>query len=191
MSTLVSNPGLHLWRHPRPVGAQGRCIGGSTDLPVDPRKAKRLARRIQAAARRHRWPRHVWTSPLRRCADVGRWLRRWGWRHTIDPALAEMHFGCWDGQPWSLIGQAAVDDWCARFDTHEPGGGESLALFLARVARWAPPDRTLPAILVGHGGWMVARRWLQTHGPLVPTHAAQWPPSPAYGQCWHIDGDAQ
>ena len=31
-----------LWRHPRPTGHEGRCIG-RTDVPVDPRKARRLA----------------------------------------------------------------------------------------------------------------------------------------------------
>ena len=41
---------LSVWRHPQPVGAAGRCIG-HTDLPVDARKAKRLAHRIRQAAR--------------------------------------------------------------------------------------------------------------------------------------------
>jgi len=78
-----------VWRHPRPEGAAGRCIGAGTDLIVHRRRAKRLARRIQQVARRQRLPHHVVTSPLQRCADVGRWLRRWGWRHEIDPALRD------------------------------------------------------------------------------------------------------
>ena len=43
---------LTVWRHPRPEGVKGRCIGGRSDVPVHWRRAKRLARRIQAHARR-------------------------------------------------------------------------------------------------------------------------------------------
>jgi len=54
------------WRHPRPIGADGRCIGGRTDLPVDARKAKRLAHRIRAVARREGLVREAVCSPLER-----------------------------------------------------------------------------------------------------------------------------
>ncbi|RZL33467.1 MAG: fructose-2,6-bisphosphatase, partial [Rubrivivax sp.] len=94
-------PAFTIWRHPKPRGAEGRCIGGRTDLAVDPRKAKRLAHRIRANARRHALPREVVTSPLARAADVGRWLKRWGFRWRVDAALAEMDFGAWDGRGWS------------------------------------------------------------------------------------------
>ena len=94
-----------IWRHPRPRGAAGRCIGSRIDLPVDPRKAKRLAHRIRAHARRQQLPREVVTSPLRRAADVGRWLKRWGFAWRTDPALREMDFGAWDGKSWRDIPQ--------------------------------------------------------------------------------------
>ena len=42
---------LWAWRHPRPHGVAGRCIG-HTDVAVDPRKAKRLAHRIRQHVRR-------------------------------------------------------------------------------------------------------------------------------------------
>ena len=61
---------LYAWRHPRAIGAEGRCIG-RTDLHVDPRRAKRLAHRIRALARRQRLPRIVITSPLQRSRAVG------------------------------------------------------------------------------------------------------------------------
>jgi hypothetical protein len=64
------------WRHPRPMGAEGRCIGGRTDLAVDARKAKRLAHRIRAVVRREGLVREVVCSPLERCRAVGRCLRR-------------------------------------------------------------------------------------------------------------------
>lgn len=172
---------LTVWRHPRPVGAAGRCVGARTDLPVPARRAKRLARRIQAHARRHRLPHVICTSPLRRCADVGRWLRRWGWTHHIDPALAELDFGAWDGQPWSAISKAEMDAWVADF-VHfaAPGGGESLAALLDRAGGWRGG-----VLVVSHGGWMLARRWQRDRPGRAPT-AQEWPHPPAYGDCWHL-----
>lgn len=173
---------LWVWRHPRPRDAAGRCIG-RTDLAVDPRCAKRLAHRIREAARRQGLPRVVLTSPLRRCADVGRWLRRWGWQHRIDAALLEMDFGAWDGQRWTTLPPAAVDAWCDDFLKHRPGGGESLQALFDRVAAWRAPAAA--QVLVGHAGWMLARRWLADGRPL-PRHAADWPGPPAYGACWSL-----
>jgi alpha-ribazole phosphatase len=185
-------PACLAWRHPLPVGAVGRCIG-QTDLPVDRRKAKRLAHRIRHAARRHGWPRVIYTSPLRRCADVGRCLRRWGWRHHIDAALLEMDFGAWDGQPWSAISHNEVDAWCADFTGYAPGGGESLNAVFARVQRWveqapsvvpsALDGQVAPRLIVAHAGWMLTRQWQLTHSA-PPASAAHWPRPPAYGACW-------
>lgn len=187
-STLIG------WRHPRPVGAQGRCIG-RTDLVVDRRKAKRLAHRIRQAARRHGWPRVVHTSPLQRCADVGRQLRRWGWRHHIHPDLLEMDFGVWDGVSWSHIPHQDVDAWCQRFADQAPGGGESLRAMLDRVAGWLrahaemAQDAALPhapRLLVAHAGWLLAADWVRQYAQ-APERAEQWPAAPAYGQCWALD----
>jgi alpha-ribazole phosphatase len=170
---------LLAWRHPKPRGAEGRCIGAGTDLPVDPRRARRGPRRIQREARRHGLPRIVVTSPLRRCADVGRWLRRWGWSHRIDPGLAELHFGRWEGRAWASIARAEVDAWCEDFCTSRPGGGDSLEAMLERAGGWMPgPAR----VLVGHAGWLLARRWCEEQGGggRRPT-AAEWPAAPPYG----------
>ncbi len=168
---------LTVWRHPRPEGVQGRCIGGRSDVPVHWRRAKRLARRIQAHARRHRLPHEIWTSPLQRCADVGRWLRRWGWQHRIDSNLREIDFGAWDGQPWSAIDKAEIDAWVADFPGFSPSGGESLNALLARVGACALPAG---ALVVSHGGWMLARRWLRQSPGQVPD-AGSWPSPPRYG----------
>lgn len=171
------------WRHPRPIGAQGRCIG-RTDLAVDRRKVKRLAHRIRQAARRHGWPQVVHSSSLRRCADVGRQLRRWGWRHHIDDALLEMDFGTWDGLSWSAITLADVDVWCANFAHHAPGGGESLRAMLDRVCvNLCEAD--VPRLIVAHAGWMIAAQWLQDNAH-APRQAADWPQPPRYGECWQL-----
>lgn len=178
-----------VWRHPRPHGVAGRCIG-QTDVPVDRRKAKRLAHRIRQQARRLGWPRVVHTSPLQRCALVGRLLRRWGWRHHVDASLLEMGFGAWDGQAWQHIEHTQVDAWCDDFLHHRPGGGESLHEVFNRVDAWcacmgrsATPSE--PLIVVGHAGWMLALQWRHTRAG-YPTQASQWPAPPRYGQCLQI-----
>ena len=176
--------GLTIWRHPQPAGVAGRCIG-RTDVPVDRRKSKRLAHRIRAWARRHGAPHGVITSPLRRSADVGRWLARWGWRHRVDVRLIEVDFGCWDGQAWDAIGAAAVDTWCRDFAQHRPGGGETLVALLARCAAFIADAHGDPAAesfvcVVGHAGWISAARWLQQAGRATP-EALAWPAAVGYG----------
>lgn len=174
---------LVVWRHPKPVGVsgpyRGRCIGGGTDLRVDPRRAKRLAHRIRAHARAQGLPREVWTSPLERCAAVGRCLRRFGFVHRMSADLREMHFGAWEGRSWAEIGKDSVDAWAADFAQHAPGGGESLAALFERVKDFQAlhPDAVL---VVGHAGWMNAWRWMHERGAAVPT-AAAWPAAVAYG----------
>jgi alpha-ribazole phosphatase len=170
------------WRHPRAEGVSGRCIG-HTDVRVDRRRAKRLAHRIRAEARRKRLPRIVVTSPLQRSRAVGEWLRRWGWVHRVDPALAEVDFGRWDGMRWDALPKAQIDAWCADFDTHAPGGGESVDALLRRVRRFDPgPAR----VLVTHGGWLSAATWLQRSTDGAVPRAASWPAPPPHGTCTEV-----
>lgn len=169
---------LVVWRHPKPQGARGRCIG-RTDLPLDPRRAKRLARRIRAHARRHGLPRVVHTSPLERCAAVGRCLRRFGFVHRIDVDLYEMDFGDWDGCEWLNIGAERVRAWEDDFMHHAPGGGESLAQVFERVRRFTS-SHPGPCFVVGHAGWINAWQWLQRR-PNAPPSASAWPAPPRYG----------
>jgi alpha-ribazole phosphatase len=181
LSNVYGNDGpgpftLYAWRHPRAIGAQGRCVG-HTDLPVDPRRAKRLAHRIRRLARERGLPRIVVTSHSQRSRVVGRWLARWGWQHRVDRTLAEMDFGAWDGRLWSDIGKGTFDAWCADFLHHAPGGGEPLVALLARVRVFNPGSAR---IVVTHGGWLSAAQWWAEHGERPPT-AAAWPvpPKPA------------
>ena len=170
---------LWLWRHPRPRGAAGRCIGGRSDVAVDPRRARRLARRIAATARREGLPRVVWTSPLARCAEVGRVLkRRHGYIHRIDPRLAELDFGRWEGRLWSAIAPQEVARWEQDLLQHPPGGGEPLAALLARVRDFLAGQPAGPLLVVGHAGWISGFASLLQPGP--PT-AATWPRAIRYG----------
>lgn len=128
-------------------------------------------------------PHEIWTSPLRRCADVGRWLRRWGWVHHRDAALLELDFGEWDGRPWSDIPKAEIDAWVTDFASSQPGGGESLQDLLARAAAWR--GASAGGMVVSHGGWMLARRWASKHPGRTPA-ASEWPSPPAYGERWTL-----
>lgn len=176
----VNRPAITVWRHPLPKGVAGRCIG-RTDVPVDRRKAKRLAHRVRNAARREGHPPVVWTSPLRRGADVGRWLLRWGWTHRVDPRLAELDFGRWDGQRWDDIGADAVGAWCDDFAQGAPGGGESVTALMSRCAAFVRehPD----AWVVGHGGWINALARV-VRGLPPPAGPAEWPPAIGYNAAW-------
>ncbi|HET9644176.1 MAG TPA: histidine phosphatase family protein [Burkholderiaceae bacterium] len=170
---------VYMWRHPRPRNVEGRCIG-RTDVEVDPRKTKRLAHRIRAFARRHRLPRIVVTSPLRRCADAGLLLATWGWQHKVDPRLLEVDFGTWEGRPWDEIPRGHIDGWCADFVHFRPGGGESLSQLLLRVQAWNSGEAR---VAIGHAGWLCAVEWLAgakgtNQRGLDP---ALWPRPPAYG----------
>ncbi|MCR5864309.1 histidine phosphatase family protein [Aquincola sp. J276] len=169
---------LWIWRHPRPRAAEGRCIG-RTDLPLDPRRARRLARQMHQAALRHGLPREVHTSPLQRCADVGRALARLGYRHRVDARLLELDFGRWDGLPWSRLSAADFAGWEADFEHHPPGGGEPVAALRARVLSFLQALPPGPALVVGHAGWINALRLVRQQEPLT---AADWPRPPAYGQ---------
>ena len=172
---------LLIWRHPMPLGALGLCLG-RTDLPIDRRKAKRLAHRIRAHARRHRLARSVVTSQLQRSAAVGRLLARWGWRHTVDPRLDEFDFGAWDGRPWTEVAPDELDDWSRDFAAYRAGGGESVNALLERCrAFMAEGTGAGERCIVGHAGWISAARWLQANGGEAP-HASSWPAAIAYGR---------
>jgi alpha-ribazole phosphatase len=177
---------LVVWRHPKPRVEPGLCVG-CADVAVDRRRAKRLAHRVRAWARRNRAAPVVHTSGLQRCQAVGQWLRRWGWRHVVDARLAELDFGAWTGRPWQDIGAAALDAWCADFAEHAPGGGESVAQLLARCAAFiAEPRAAAPCLVVGHAGWISAAAWLAAEGARAP-EAADWPPAIGYAACARID----
>lgn len=192
---------LWVWRHPRPIGAAGRCIG-RTDLPVDPRRARRLARRVATIIRDADLPREVWTSPSARCADVGRLLARRGFAHRIDTRLAELDFGAWDGRPWNTIAADDVARWEADFEHHRPGGGESVVSLTQRARcflaeRSATPGRiagssaetsttslavATAVLVIGHAGWINAVRMLGQ----LPS-ATHWPAPLGYGSLLRFD----
>lgn len=171
---------LTIWRHPKPIHALGICLG-HTDLPVDPRRIRRLADRIQRTAKAQQLPRVIHVSPLQRTRRVGEYLAKQGWTLHVDPELIEFNFGAWDGLPWDKIDRAEMDHWCNHFADFAPGGGENLQQLFARVRNWLNTHSGQPRLVVGHAGWITAARMIHENKPL-PRSPSDWSLSVSYGK---------
>ncbi len=176
---------MKLWlvRHARPLVADGTCYG-ALDVPADEQAtraaAQSLASLLPAGAR-------VWTSPLRRCLQLADALGYGQGQNqgsaTAEPRLAEMDFGAWEGRPWTDIGEAALSAWTADFPRHRPGGGESVCLFMERVARalddaradrHAHPAEAAHPVWITHAGVIRAVRLIASGVRRIES-ASQWP----------------
>lgn len=180
---------LYIWRHPKPIAANGFCIG-QTDINVDKRKIKRLANKIQRFARLHQLPKVIWVSPLQRSLKVGQILVQRGFHCQVSPELAEIDFGEWDGRPWEQIAKQEIDDWCDNFADFAPDNGESLQELFDRVEGWlnkasAVQDNT-SILAVGHAGWITAAKMIEA-GQSVPKIAADWSRPVSYQQRSRLD----
>ena len=177
---------LYIWRHPKPIAANGFCIG-QTDISVDKRKIKRLANKIQRFVRFHQLPKVIWVSPLQRSLKVGEILAQHGFLYYVAPELAEIDFGGWDGRPWAQIPKQQIDDWCDHFADFAPKGGESLQQLFNRAENWlnemaAQNSGQKPVLAVGHAGWINAASMIAARQE-APKIAADWPQAVNYLQC--------
>ena len=180
---------LWLVRHARPQVAPGICYG-ALDIPADAAATQAAAQRLAAALPAQAL---VFHSTLQRCEQLAHALQaqRPDLAPNPDARLREMDFGRWEGQPWDAIGQAAVDAWTADFAAHSPGGGESLASVLARVAaalRFAASHASQDVVWITHAGVARCAAWLQAPGQAKLPRADEWPlAAPSFGN-WEIRG---
>lgn len=175
-----------LVRHAVPLIAPGTCYG-RLDMPADATATQQAAEALAAALPTGTV---VWSSPRKRCTALANALLslRPDLSYRQDARLAEMDFGGWEGRAWDALPRAALDAWTADFAHHTPGGGESVAVFMARVAAaWdtLPPDG--PVAWIAHGG--VARAaTLIAQGRRHIARADDWPhDGPGFGAWVVVD----
>lgn len=97
----------------------------------------------------------VRTSPLRRCrAPAGALAVALDVPLQVDPRLAELDFGDWEGCPWSAVPRAALDRWAADPVGFAAPGGETGGALIARVGAVLAEllDEARSCLVVSHGG---------------------------------------
>lgn len=167
----IAAPPLIAIRHTPVLGGQGICYGGNTDLEVADREVADAARRLRLAI--PDWP--IVSSPLQRCRRLAEATAR-GFRIApspsrgvpasplpmaaaralprgvqVDARIAELHFGDWEGQAWSVISREHRDEWAANPSGYRIPGGESHLDLEARVTK-ALAELTAPTIWFTHAG---------------------------------------
>lgn len=146
---------IDLLRHGECQG--GPCFRGRTDDPLTADGWLQMWSAVGEGS--PRWDRII-ASPLRRCAQFGRALSlRRALACDIEPRIAEMHFGDWEGRRAADLArenpEALTRFW--QSPSHfPPPNGESLADFSARVLHaWNDAvaiHRGQRILLVTHGG---------------------------------------
>jgi broad specificity phosphatase PhoE len=148
---------LYLVRHGAAEGAEGRAIG-HTDLPLAAggrRAIERLAATWQGPP-----PDRLVASPLTRAAESAEILATgWSLEPALDPRLAEMSFGSWDGCRWDEIHARdgeRLADWAAAWTERTTPAGEAFATVMSRMGRWFDDEWSTPScrvlVAVTHGG---------------------------------------
>lgn len=181
---------MKLWlvRHAAPLIEPGTCYGA---MDVEANAALTLTA-ATALAKALPQGMLLFSSPARRCRQLAEaYVQAQIQAHAdgadtglppvpvqvhIDPRLAEMDFGVWEGRRWDAIGQAALDAWTRDFWLHPPGGGESLRTFMARVAAALDDAQAAQrdAIWITHAGVIRAAALLHA-GVREVRDARQWP----------------
>ncbi len=166
MNTAAS---LQLWliRHAPVIAPAGLCYGAS-DYPAEAEATQAAA---QQAARLLPQGCQLYSSPLQRCTALAQALlalRPDLQPLHLEPRLAEMNFGQWEGVAWDAIPRAAFDAWMADFGPHRFGGAESTQDFIARVADFMQAQKkamnglkTKQIACICHAGTIRALHWLQ------------------------------
>ena len=115
-------------RHPR-VAAKGICYG-RRDMALAPSAPAEIAQAVAltpACA-------VVLSSPSARAQALAAALARaHGATLEIDPRLAELDFGSWEGLAWAKIPREESDPWAEDPINRAPPGGECFADLKARV----------------------------------------------------------
>lgn len=173
-----------LIRHPA-VGVEPGVCYGRSDVPLaESADGGAQAVRAHLAELGAPSPEQIWTSRLTRCASIAERLAL-----TFDVPLRrdadwqEMDFGAWEMQRWDDIDRAALDAWAADLMHACAHGGESVARFVARVARQADALAAFdgPQWVVTHAGVV---RAFASHVLRMPLDTLLSRPVPTGGVVW-------
>ena len=141
-----------LARHPALNGVAGRCYG-RLDIPLAAgweEGATLLAERLLNVGCEV-----IHSSPSSRCLSISRYLAARTHREVVvDPRLAELDFGLWEGMLWDEVPRDALDRWGADPKGFAPPKGESGQALIARVqSYWADfVCKKIGTCVVSHGG---------------------------------------
>lgn len=114
-----------LVRHP-PVVTGPECCYGRLDVPLAPGWERCLSRWTGEGP--------IFASPASRCRlPAARLGAEEGRAVSVDPRLAELDFGCWEGKRWEEVPREALDSWAGAPLTYRPGGGEAVRTLIERV----------------------------------------------------------
>nr|WP_277876772.1 histidine phosphatase family protein [Acetobacter thailandicus] len=139
-------------RHAPVMVAEGMCYGRQ-EVPLRPgweRLTAGLSVLAQGASCQV-----VYSSPAARCRDMAEKLVKTTCMELrIDPRLAELDFGEWEGQCWSEISRIQLDAWAADPAGFAPPGGESgLSLMQRITAVWQDiKESGVSSCILSHGG---------------------------------------
>jgi alpha-ribazole phosphatase len=145
------------WIRHAPVVDDGGCIYGQRDLPADCSDTASFSALARSLPERAVWI----ASHLSRTHQTAEAIGRAG--HgvpplVVEPALAEQHFGEWQGQPRREVYSRHMSwpgFWITAAD-HRPPGGESFADVTHRVAlaveRLTAAHAGCDIVAVAHGG---------------------------------------
>ncbi|MFT9259007.1 MAG: histidine phosphatase family protein [Acetobacter sp.] len=141
-----------LVRHAAVLAPEGVCYG-RTDVALRP-GWEAIASGLSVLAKGVLC-RVLYTSPAQRCRDMARFVAHaTGMEVRVDPRLAELDFGMWEGRKWQDIDRAALDAWAADPAGFAPPGGESgQALHQRALAFWQEIHKAgHNAFVLSHGG---------------------------------------
>jgi alpha-ribazole phosphatase len=178
---------MRLWlaRHARPLIEEGLCYG-ALDVAAGDNETEAAAGRLADALPQGV---DVLSSPLRRCTQLAQALARLrpDLVPRLDPRLAEMDFGAWEGRPWDSIERTEIDAWTTDFAGYRAGGnGECVSQFGARVHQLLQETRKAgrDQAWIAHAGvFKVLLRRLD--GRALAT-AADWPAQALDWGRWHM-----
>ncbi len=157
---------LFVIRHPAVDVSAGICYG-QLDVGILP-GFESLIDPIRESLRGVLGSAPIYSSHLTRCRQLAHLLDP---GHRVDPRIAEMSFGNWEGKSWEEIPRSELEEWMREYLVKTVPGGESFADVRARVGSFLKElsRENDSAVLVSHAG--VIRSLMIDYSGIAPEQA--------------------